>query len=130
MKDKEFLMFCSNKLCLGFFSETYLENQNSCTESCDNTNCGRKQSKYHLIAYVPILGAIIGLFKRIIPSIEALKNPTLEPYKHLYKHLFYFQIFRGTCETLGLGLLFLIPDMIATIGRMCSGHWFEFTGMM
>ncbi len=120
MQLKGFMRRCN----LGFCSDNYLRNQNvRCMdklESCENKLCWAKQNKYHFIAYMPVLGAIIGLFFRIIPAMKAMKD--MPPN---FKTGIQFQIFRGTCETLGLGLLFLIPDIIVTIGRLCSGKWFQ-----
>ncbi len=118
------MLYSDVTVSLGFSSKNYLRNQfeEPCfdrLEPCGNILCLAKQNKYHLIAYIPIIGAIIGIFKRIIPALDQLKYPGE------HKTSFRFQIFRGTCETLGLGLLFLIPDIIVTIGRLCSGQWFK-----
>jgi len=90
---------------------------------CKYTMCPTKQNKYHLIAYMPLLGAIVGVFQRILPAIRIFKD--LNPSESFATRVCVTQIFRGVCETLGLGLLFLIPDVIMTIGRLCSGNWFK-----
>jgi len=122
----------------GFSSKAYIQNRgydedkNKVEESYDDNTPHMDKvlgntNTYNIMGYIPIIGAIIGIFKRIVPMIQEIKEYSSSPEK--MKNFYSFQIFRATCETLGMGFLFLIPDIIATIGKMCSGPFFKRPGV-
>ena len=71
----------------------------------ENTVYWKKSNITKGLAYLPIVGLIIGIQRLIL----AHQNPLLT---NKIKH-----IVRGTLESIGLGLLLLIPDLIATAAR-------------
>jgi len=77
--------------------------------------------------YIPLLGLITGVIKMILASsiykgISASEDP--ERQRSLRKFTVILAV-RAVCEFIGLGLLFLIPDAIATVKAMSSGHFFK-----
>jgi hypothetical protein len=65
--------------------------------------------------YVPVIGTIIGIARIVLGSTTKNMQPSdkIRQYSNA-------QICRGAIETLSLGFLFIIPDLIATIARACS----------
>ncbi len=118
----------SNDLCalVGFTSHTYREYKGI-------EGLGFEKLGIHTLnaskacGYIPLLGLITGVIKMILASnvykgISASEDP--EKRNNLRKFTVILVV-RAVCEFIGLGLLFLIPDAIATVKAMRSGHFFK-----
>lgn len=71
------------------------------------------------LSYLPVIGMVIGLARMILMGtcrLEVSQDPGYE------KRLLAYHFTRGIIETLCVGILFFILDMIASIGR-AAGKW-------
>lgn len=65
----------------------------------------RKMNQIKVLGYVPLLGTIVGIIKLVAVKQNA---PLLQAYR--FSHLA-----RGVVETMSLGFLLFIPDLIVTL---------------
>ena len=78
----------------------------------DNDRGARSINILNAVGYIPVLGIITGIF-RIAIGVWVEEDAS--------KRAIF--IGRGITELVGCGILFLIPDLIASIGRACSGAY-------
>lgn len=91
----------------GYFNTAYIREENV-------KKTHRIINLMNALGYVPILGTIIG-----IARIVFFQKPNAdgESYSRKEKSFSRFQIARGCIETLSIGIILIIPDIIFSINR-------------
>ncbi|MCH9609911.1 MAG: hypothetical protein S4CHLAM45_13630 [Chlamydiales bacterium] len=71
----------------------------------------------NIIAYIPLIGSILGIVK--LAAFASLAEGVEESSEDAQSYFKGMRV-RAAIESLSLGALLIIPDVIATIGRKCQ----------
>ncbi len=102
----------------GFMTSNYLHEQKICNKF-SNENNGAKYNAFIVLSYIPVIGGLFTAAMRMVSAIGVLRESRISSETNKGRWAF-CQIARGIFEGLGAGLLFLIPDIIATIARFSA----------
>ena len=67
----------------------------------------------NLLGYIPLIGTIIGIAKLRLSYRTAFLTESTESYLKAYR-------FRATVELFSIGCVFIIPDLLISVGRFLS----------